>query len=452
MHKKFIKALTWNSSTAFLYKAILLLHQIMLYSVISKTLYGIQSTLFAYIYVIIALTNFGFEDTLLPFFSTFSKNKQQFLQILYHFTLRIIAVAIISVIVYGIMFIAPGQFLQNIRLYCDNRLAIIFALIFFVESIKKSANAMMQLAFLNKQIAFAELGMLISYIAIIWGIYFSTNSISLFTIFAPMFITASCELMYLSYALFQYYNQLPSITVEPVRIPFILIFKQRIYNYIHQVTKTIFSPNSMTLLFTYMLGFQQAATIKFFTNVITLGYTCIHKTIGVTSGATLSAMHHTSFNQIQLIFAKITKTYFQFLYSMGIMVAIIIGYSWYTTAITPLMIAQITFFLIIGFLENITLTYEQLFISQHRSKILAIINLCELGLLAPIVYWGVFTHKGLFVLMAFILIKLTFLYVITFLAQRYWRIQPIVHKNIYILMISACIAIMSFILIYFFKM
>ena len=305
---------------------------------------------------------------------------------------------------------------------------------------------MMQLAFLNKQIALAELGMLTSYIVMIWAIYFFTGSISLFTIFVPMLVTASCELIYLLLKLFRYYNQLPSVTTEPIHIPLIVIFKQRVYNYIHQVTKTIFSPNSMTLLFAYMLGFQQAATIKFFTNIITLGYTCIHKTIGVTSGATLSAMNQTSFNQIQIIFAKITKTYFQFLYSMGIMIAIVIGYSWYTTTITPLMIAQITLFLVIGFLENITLTYEQLFISQHRSKILACINLFELSLLLPIIYWGASIYTGLFVLMAFIFIKLGSLYIITLLAQRYWRIQPIAPKNFYISMIIACIAIISFII------
>jgi hypothetical protein len=91
MHKTFIKALTWHSSTTFLYKAILLLHQIMLYAVISKTLYGIQSTLFASIYALIALTNFGFEETLLPFFSTYSQSKQQFRQILHHFILQLLA-------------------------------------------------------------------------------------------------------------------------------------------------------------------------------------------------------------------------------------------------------------------------------------------------------------------------------------------------------------------------
>ena len=444
MHKKFIRALTWNSSTAFLYKAILLLHQIMLYSAISKTLYGVQSTLFAYIYVIIAITNFGFEDTLLPFFSTFSKNKQQFLQILYHFTLRIIAVAIISTILYGIMLTAPGEFLQNLRVYCDNRLIMVLISIFFVESIKRSVNAMMQLAFLNKQIAFAELSMLTSYIGIIWVIYLCNHSISLSTIFVPMFITAFCELIYLLSVLFRYYDQLPTISTAPINIPLLLIFKQRIYNYVHQVTKTIFSPNSMTLLFAYMLGFQQAATIKFFTNIITLGYTCIHKTIGVTSGATFSAIHHTSFNQIQLIFSKITKTYFQFLYSMSMIIALVLGYSWYAGTISHLMTLQILLFFFIGFLENITLTYEQLFISQHRSKILACINLIELSLLIPVIYWGSTIHAGLIVLMTFIFVKLTSLYCISSLAQRYWRIQPIIHRNVYLLITTTSLIVMCY--------
>lgn len=430
MHKKFIKALAWNSSVAFLYKAILLLHQIMLYSIISKTLYGVQSTLFATIYLVIAITNFGFEDTLLPFFSTYSQSKQQFRQLLYYLMLRVIAVAMLSIIMYKmILFYSSTHFIENLKNYCDHQLLIIIMLIFFVESIKKSISSIAQLAFLNKQIAYAELGMLVSYVSIIWISYGAGQAISLHTIFLSMFITATIELMYMTLVLLQYYQHLPATLTTTQKIAAMIIIQQSMYNYIHQLSKTIFSPNSMTILFAYLLGFQQAATIKFFTNIITLGYTFIYKIISNAGGATLSNIHHASTDIIRDTFSRITKTYFQFLLAMSVMILILLGCSWHAATITHSMIIQITIFFIVGFLEQITLIYERLFISQGRSAVLAIVNSCELIMLLPILYYILFYAGGknynYIIFIFFVIIKLISLCSIASLGFKYWGIQPI---------------------------
>lgn len=441
MYTTFIKVLTWNSSTTFLYKSILLCHQIMLYTVISKFSYGIQSTLFATIYALIACTNFGFEETLLPFFSTYSQSQTQFKQILHHFILRICAVAIISFIFYATFITAPFNFIQNIRLYCDDNIIVLITLIFFVESIKKSIGTIIQLAFLQKKISYAELGMLTSYVTTIWLVYHYQRSISLFTIFMPMFITSLLELIYLSYVFFKYYKNLPikiSNISYALKIPFKVVFTQRIYNWIHQITKTIFSPNILTIMFAYMLGFQQAAMIKFFTNIITLGYTWIHKAIGISSAATLSAINHAPIREIQPIFNQITRAYFKFLYSMSTVIGLVISYSYYMHIITPIMALQIIIFFCIGFLEQITLTYEQLFISQKKSQYLALINITELTLLFLILYINKDIH-GYICMIIFVIAKLVSLTVIELLAQKYWNIRPILLSNHYI---KICIAIL----------
>lgn len=428
MHKKFIKALAWNSSVVFLYKAILLFHQIMLYSIISKTLYGIQSTLFACIYFVIAITNFGFEETLLPFFSTYSQSKRQFLQLINYLILRIIVVTTLTITMYKmILFYASTDFIENLKNYCDHQLLIIIMLIFFVESIKKSMNAIAQLAFLNKQIAYAELGMLFSYVSIIWISYGSGQAISLHTIFLSMLVTATIELMYLTLVLLQYYQHLPTTLTTTPKIASIIIARQSMYNYIHQLSKTIFSPNSMTILFAYLLGFQQAATIKFFTNIITLGYTFIYKIISNAGGATLSHVHQASTDLIRDVFSKITTVYFQFLLTMTVMVSIILGCSWYRATITNTMVLQITLFFIVSFLEQITLIYERLFISQSRADILAIVNSCELMMLLPILYCILFyagdKNYNYIIFIFFVIIKLISLFAIAFLAFKYWGIK-----------------------------
>jgi hypothetical protein len=422
MHKIFIKALTWNSSIAFIYKIALLSHQILLYSIISHTLYGLQSTLFAVIYTVIALTNFGFEETLLPFFSIFLQSKKQFLQLWYHFMWHTITIAIIALLVYMTMLYGSGEFLHNTRIHCNKNLIFIIAMIFFVESIKKSLVAVMQLAFLNKQIAYAEITMLITYISMIWIIFNIHGQLTLHNIFIPMLITSALESCYLLHHLLNFYYKLPKLT-NPSQISLKIIFKQRIYNYINQIIKTIYSPNSMTIFFAHLLGFQQAATIKFFTNIITLCYTCISKSIGVTTGATFSAMNQMPLPAIQSFFKDVTYRYFQFLYIISFVLITVVGYSYYFSIITKIMALHILLFFSISFLEHVSVTYEQLFISQQAAKLLAMINLVGLVLLSGCGWiYHSYNINPIILLCMIMTIKILLLDAIRFFAEIYWGI------------------------------
>ncbi len=423
MQKKFIHAFAWNSSAMFIYKVALLFHQILLYSVISKTLYGLQSTLFAIIYTMIALTNFGFEETLLPLFSTFSKSKQQFRQFLIHSISHIIVVVFIGLILYITLSHGPGEFLHNIQLYCNKNLIFIIASIFFIESIKKSLIATMQLAFLNKQIAYAQITMLTKYIIVVWTIYTIFGQLTLYNIFIPMLVSSTLEVCYLFYHCTQFYNSLSNIPKNQ-NIPLHVIFKQRIYNYINQIVKTIYSPNCMTLFFAYLVGFQQAATIKFFTNITTLCYTCASKVIGTTSGATFSLMNTMPLPEIQSFFKKITQRYFQFLYMISVILMVIIGYSYYYSIITQNMALQITLFFVISLLENLNVTYEQLFISQHAAKFLALINSTGLGLLG-ISGWFYYLYgfNPIILLWIGIIMKIICILILNISAYKRWGIS-----------------------------
>ncbi len=422
MHKTFIKALSWNSGAIFIYKIALLSHQILLYSVISKTMYGLQSTLFATMYTIIACTDFGFQETLLPFFSTFSQSKQQFRQAWYHFIWQIITSGFIALFLYITMMYGFGEFLHNITMHCNKNIIFLITTIFFIESLKKSIIAMMQLAFLNEQIAYAEIIMLLTYIASVWTIFNWNGLLELYTIFAPMLICSFLELCYLLYHFLGFYNKLPKVTGTS-KIPFKVLFKQRIYNYVNQIVKTIYSPNCMTIFFAYFLGFQQAATIKFFTNIITLSYTCISKTIGVTSGAAFSAMNQMPLSHIQSLFKDITIRYFKMLLILSMLLCTVVGYSWYNSMISDIMALQILLFFSIGFLEHVSVTYEQLFISQHAGSLLAIINLVGLVWLGICTYGYVCGIIGqLIILGLFLGVKISSLWIIRFFAHRNWAI------------------------------
>ena len=94
MFAQFLQAIAWNTISLFFYKSILLIHQIALFSAISQQTYGIIGTIFAAMYLLIGLTNFGFEYSLFPFFSEYSTTKKAFSVIIKQYCYRLFTILI----------------------------------------------------------------------------------------------------------------------------------------------------------------------------------------------------------------------------------------------------------------------------------------------------------------------------------------------------------------------
>lgn len=370
MNKKFIHAITWNASAIFSYKIMLLCHQIILYSVIPKSLYGLQNTVFALIYTLIAFSNFGLDETILALFTQSIQSKQTWHNITKQIAHNILTTIIITIIFYITISYAPGEFFNNIRFYCNQNIIISICSIFCIENIKKTVLVLMQAVFLHKKSAYTQIFFLTCYLANVWTTYLIYNQITAFTIFIPMLAASLLELIYYTNTIIQYYHGL-SLEKQTSAIPFQEIIKQRLYNYINQVTKAIYSPNSITLYFAQMLNFQQTATIKLYINSITLTYTCIGKTIGVSTGPFLA---NTNEKDLNLLFTYINHHYFTILYLITTTIICITSYAWIASYITFAALIQLLFFFTIHLLENLSITYEQLYISQNKSWILTTIN------------------------------------------------------------------------------
>lgn len=421
MYKNFIQALSWNSSATFFYKIMLLVHQIALYSVISKTDYGLQSTLFACIYTLIAITNFGLDETCLPFFSRFTQSKQQAYQLITQMALHAITMMVVACVYYTTLLYGSGEFLHNIQAHCNKNLIFLLAIIFCVEAIKKPCSIIMQLAFLQQQAAYGQIALICSYSGMVWGWYAINRSITMYTIFIPMLITSLAELCYIIYNVANVYRTLPSIQGAPA-LPLVLILKQRIYNYSNQISKTIYSPNMMTIWFASMIGFQQAATIKLYTNSITLAYACIVKIAGMTAGSIFVAMHEASSTDMHRMFNRMTQKYFTALYLFTVMMMVIVGYAWYQDWIHHGMAWYIVGFFTINLVEHAAITYEQFFIAQGKAAYIAIINLIALLLcvLSAYAYTNTLINQQCFVAVV-ITIKVVSLILLVRVHQQYFK-------------------------------
>lgn len=425
MYKNFIQAITWNSINIFLYKVILLAHQITLFYFVPKELYGTSGSVFSSIYLLIGLTSFGFEYTLFPFFAEYKKSKEHFKKLVPQYIFRITSILIISLAIWiTVYFNYNNPIISFFLRYIPQSLLCYLLLVFISESIKKSLDILAQLAFLNKKIAVIQISSIILYVTLLWSIYFNTGIITLHTIFIPMVLTSYFEIGLLLAIIGQFYYSLPSNSVnnqcltnpsKPCKI-----FSEQTFNYVNQFSKSLFSPNFLMIFIAYNLGMAQAGYIRFFTNIITLLYMLFNRSIGVPSGALFANITQEPFDKIKYYFLKITNTYIQLLYVLAIIIISTILPQLSKKSIAP----HVLFFIAIGFVEYITLTYEKLFIVQKQSKPLAFINIMSIGLLG-VFLCNIFHFSGTYLLLLPIfLTRLLSAFIIGLMAYFKWKLLP----------------------------
>lgn len=425
MYKNFIAAITWNSINIFIYKAILLIHQIVLFYFISSDLYGVSGTIFAALYLLIGCTNFGFEYSLFTFFSHYVKSKQNITYLVYQCLLKFLTTCGVASIVYLLVQPTPGtqtayffmyQFPINLMPYLLS--------IFIAESIRKYLETIAQLAFLNKKITIIQTTMIAAYVILFWSFYMITGTITLKTIFIPMVIVSCSEVIWILNVLYRWYQTIPekSQPEQEHAIPFAHMIKEQAFNYINQLSKNLFSPNFLMVLIAYQIGMQQTGKIRFFTNIITLLYMLLNRSVAIPSGALFSSINQESFLKTKQLFLKITNAYIQLLYTLAIVIGITTMNQLLKQQSESQTIYFVLLFILAGFIEYITITYEKLYIVQHKTHQLAIINASSALVFVAIMY----THPlstSLF-LLPMCCIRVITTYLIGLYAYKKWDIRP----------------------------
>jgi hypothetical protein len=363
----FKSSVIWNTINVCLYKIILQAHQACLFYVISKELFGISATYFSALYLAINLTNFGFDYSLFAFNPTFVQSKKHFSILVHHLLKRAITLLCTGA--------ALALILQG---YISPALLALLCIIFISESLKKTLELVAQLSFLSKAVTLAEISMLLVYVTTIWVYFWLHGSISLITLFAPLLLTSTLELVIIALRLKTLYQNLPENAHTPVPSKHTLAYNQRM-NYLNQIAKALFSPNFIIMFLAYHLGMIKVGYIKLAIDSIILMYVLLHKAVGISSAAYMSqdGKHATQ------KFVTITNGYIQFLYILVSVILVTLIPCLGLQPCTPnSTIINILFFACTGFLEFILITYEKLFLTQNRPQDLASINAISILCLA----------------------------------------------------------------------
>lgn len=442
-YQQLVHAITWNSINVFMYKLILLTHQVALFHIIPNNQYGIIGSLFALIYFIISITNFGFEYTLFPYFNIYKQNKKTFNHIIHQYLYRIIVIiasaCFMGLLAYhytnnGIISILTFQIPQSLlsALIC----------IFITESLKKSLETLLQLLFYNKLITIIQITTLIGYCLSIWGYYGITGRLTITTIFIPMMIFSIIELILFFKILMTYYQSLPSGINKQQEIYLPGFYYQQGLNYINQCIKSFFSPNFIIIILTLNLPINLVGIIRLYTDIVTTLYMLLNKTIGIPSASFFASLNTNDF-QRNKAFILITDKYIQLLYIIATSIIATIFFT--STCNTPLYI--ILSFILLGFIEYLMLTYEKLYIVKQKAQTLALYNLLSLFIL--VITYYLIAHNQNTILLPFIIARCSALFGLGYLTQKQWLLKPTFHIQTKTLIL--CLIIIFILFCYFSK-
>jgi hypothetical protein len=183
----------------------------------------------------------------------------------------------------------------------------------------------------------------------------------------------------------------------------------------------------------------RAGYIKLFTDIVILLYMLLNRSVGVPSGALLSKLpRSTMLDQlaIKTTFLKITNAYIQFLYALAATItAAIAPCILKSSCFQPIITTNVLLFIFAAFVEYVVITYEKLYITQHASKYLAMINSVSMLCLAVAIYHTTTLPSSL-ILMPIIIIRFITVGIISFVAYKKWFLFPDLKIHLKTLLIS----------------
>lgn len=353
----------WNALEATTHYGILLLHNYALYQLAEPAIVSNVALIFSSIYLIVALVNAGFDETITGFFDqiTSSIHNTQTLCIYYALTL-----AILSTLTGVILVSFPYTYSLILTIpYCTLYLA---TSIIITETVKKTTKKFLYLSLQSRTVALIESITIVSYSGIVWSWYLWYHTIPLTIIFAPMALISGLSMVALLHQCCSIRLQMASATDCSSTLSLWHFTMNRSYNAITQLAKLIFSNNSIVLLCAATTNMQHAATLKLMSDTVQCIGHIAHKTFGISSETFFT--HHKK------------KTTPLFSYTITPLFGIIIfcalngvTYSLHATHV-PLVETFLyeTLCIALYFADLVYIPYEKYYLANNNSKLLCLVT------------------------------------------------------------------------------
>lgn len=430
LYKRFLRGIKWNSIEASLYYTTLGLHQWILFSVASRETYGLIGASFASMYLLISVTNLGFDISMAPFFKLCTRSKHSFKWLL--LAQFIPQTAMILIVATLVVTIKP-------KLFLDTDLTIALGhtwpiLLFWVvvttvfEATKRSLRVLLQLAFWNKVTSIIEIIDVLGYVTIFWTLYmWYGHRITLWLAFVPMAITSMLAVITLTYFAYKFFQTLPTKKTGPIPKNSVLrVIKSRFCNYINSTASQVFSSNFLIPYFATQFSLERVGVFHITSITLTFISVVIQKVFGFTGGAFLSNIKDMTTQAKVKAFSSITTWLYNALYAFVIIFCInqhLFGCFSNLSGPDKTNLYAALLFVCINLADDFLLAHRKMYIVEEQVHCLLIFNLIDVALFVLAVSLGFcFPDYALFMAMA--AIKIATSVGIAWLSYLKWQVIP----------------------------
>lgn len=257
------KSATWLVTEAVVYYAIFITHQLVLVNKAGADLYGVTGSIFSYIYLVLALTIFGFETLCAKSWQKYSQKidngvPREIIGICYGQILFVFFALIILYLLFNkilLLFAYGADLVNQVKLF---RVAIVTAV--FSEGIRKMFR---NITLLNNQAfraAIIELISLILYMTFVWGAYFLGNRFTVKLIIYPFVLISIASCFSYGYFILNKNNFISKPNLGDLSI--------RLQGFIAVQTRGLISGNMLPAAIAVTFGFAASSSIKIVSLVI----------------------------------------------------------------------------------------------------------------------------------------------------------------------------------------
>lgn len=404
LKKLFSWALTWSALEALSYYTILTTHLVALFYTTDAIVYSTQGSLFALVYLFITLANGALELAIIPVFSLLNKTVEGKNYLIHKILIQtwilfLTPFAMGLVIKYFFATCVPLWAIDFLTYKC----LLIFSLLVTSEGTKKNLRALLHLTLHYRALATLEFLNIISYVVLLWGLYFYGFTLSI-PLLIGTFLSVSLitTLILFLIILFHYHTNIYKVLFKKTTNPEIpeykiissLFFTTRFYSFINQLMRIIFSGNFLLPFLTLKVGIAHAGLLALVNGITSTSASIIQRIFG-SVGATLFAHTKNSDHHKQQVFQWLTST--SHTLSLIFLVIFIINIPHFiqlnAQELSTNTISLLILFFLVHIVESSFVIYEKLLIAHNQAYLLIYLNSAHglFCLALSYFYWGTST-------------------------------------------------------------
>lgn len=405
----------WNTVESISYQSILVLHQYALYQILPKNIYSSISICFSLIYLGISVCNFGLDNCIGPFFWHISETQSNallfFKRLLLNHLYILLIISIVSI---------PCMY-YFLRSDITISMLIIMAFLFIAESIKKTMRILLHCALINRRTTYIELTALLSYVFIIWMLYYHNYTLNNIAIFVPMTLISWISLLGLGYVMYEWYKQLPISHISSPAKVHTEIAHYRMQSYTTQLSRIAFSSNFLIPLFAWHCGIEYVGILKLVSYVSYFIYTVMYKIFGEALQSCLALWHTINTHEEQKDFFNTINHYMYSLLSGTIFIIYILAQ--YFNMLDTIKTIGCLFFLCM-FIENFIISYEKMYQHIKKNLYITLFNFINLIVFTSLTATPLIQTPFSF-LTTFLLLRISTIIGIVLTGYYFWHIKPV---------------------------